>query len=410
MNPRAPLRSRARYDIDLDETARAAALAGAKHSHLPVFRRTPDAIEGVIEVATGKIEDALFVPETVTLDDLLATFAKSRKQLAVVLDEYGGTAGIITPNDILELIVGPGVFANPDEEPAIVRKGPNVWEIDARASIDEINRALDIELEAEDADRPSPPCDIGASGGAEACRRRHGRGDCGRDRRGGAAHRGGQRMIVVLLILAAVAMLALTAFCAGAETAFLSVSRERILHLAREGGKKAKVVQKALAAMPRTMTTLLIGSNLASVAYSCAMAELAEEFFQNRAAASALWSFSAAFTILYVAEFLPKMLCAARPLRRVLTMAPAYRVLNAVLRPLTALGMKLTDLFVPRKEAKSRLTSADLLRILQDRKDGVCLSDIESALITRIVVLRVKSKPITPEAILSALREDEATE
>ena len=143
------------YDVDLDETARAAALAGAKHSHLPVFRRTPDAIEGVIEVATGKIEDALFVPETVTLDDLLATFAKSRKQLAVVLDEYGGTAGIITPNDILELIVGPGVFANPDEEPAIVRKGPNVWEIDARASIDEINRALDIELEAEDADRLS---------------------------------------------------------------------------------------------------------------------------------------------------------------------------------------------------------------------------------------------------------------
>ena len=217
-------------------------------------------------------------------------------------------------------------------------------------------------------------------------------------------------MIVALLILAAVAMLALTAFCAGAETAFLSVSRERILHLAREGGKKAKVVQKALAAMPRTMTTLLIGSNLASVAYSSAMAELAEEFFLNRAAASALWSFSAAFTILYVAEFLPKMLCAARPLRRVLTMAPAYRVLNAVLRPLTALGMKLTDLFVPRKEAKSRLTSADLLRILQDRKDGVCLSDIESALITRIVVLRVKGKPITPEAILSALREDEATE
>ena len=143
------------YDVDLDETARAAALAGAKHSHLPVFRRTPDAIEGVIEVATGKIEDALFVPETVTLDDLLATFAKSRKQLAVVLDEYGGTAGIITPNDILELIVGPGVFANPDEEPAIVRKGPNVWVIDARASIDEINRALDIELEAEDADRLS---------------------------------------------------------------------------------------------------------------------------------------------------------------------------------------------------------------------------------------------------------------
>lgn len=214
-------------------------------------------------------------------------------------------------------------------------------------------------------------------------------------------------MTIVLLVVAAVAMLALTAFCAGAETAFLSVSRERILHLAREGGRKAKIVQKALSAMPRTMTTLLIGSNLASVAYSSATAALAGVLFSQRATASALWSLGAAFTILYVAEFLPKMLCAARPLRRILAMAYAYRALNAVLRPFTALGMKLTDLFVPRKEAKSALTSADLLRILQDRRDGVCLSDIESALITRIIVLRVKGKAITPDAILSALRENE---
>ena len=143
------------YDIDLDASLRDAALAGTPHRYLPVFRRTPDAIEGVIDRQTGKIDDALFVPETVTLDDLLATFAKSRKPLAVVLDEYGGTAGIITPNDVLELIVGPGVFGDPGQEPSIVRQGANVWEIDARASLDEINRALDIELEAEDADRLS---------------------------------------------------------------------------------------------------------------------------------------------------------------------------------------------------------------------------------------------------------------
>ena len=143
------------YDIDLDASVREAALAGTPHRFLPVFRRTPDAIEGVIDRQTGKIEDALFVPETVTLDDLLETFAKSRKPLAVVLDEYGGTAGIITPNDVLELIVGPGVFGDPGQEPSIIRQGANVWEIDARASLDEINRALDIELEAEDADRLS---------------------------------------------------------------------------------------------------------------------------------------------------------------------------------------------------------------------------------------------------------------
>ena len=139
-----------------DEAARAAFARTAKHHYLPVYRRTPDAIEGVLVRETGAVEDALFVPETVTLDDLLVTFAKSRKPLAVVLDEYGGTAGIITPNDILELIVGPGVFGrSANEEPQIVKKGPNVWEIDARASLDEINRALDVELEAEDADRLS---------------------------------------------------------------------------------------------------------------------------------------------------------------------------------------------------------------------------------------------------------------
>ena len=143
------------YDVDLGEAERAAALASAKHRYLPVFRRTPDAIEGIIDVDTGKVEDALFVPETVALDDLLATFAKSGKPLAVVMDEYGGTAGIISVDDILELIVGPKVFRNPDAEPEIVQKAQNVWEIDGKASLDEINRTLDIELEAEDADRLS---------------------------------------------------------------------------------------------------------------------------------------------------------------------------------------------------------------------------------------------------------------
>lgn len=153
MTPRVDIEG---YDIDRDEAWRAARLKETKHRYLPVYRRTPDAIEGVIDVSNGQIEDALFVPETVTLDDLLVTFAKSGKPLAVVLDEYGGTAGIISPNDVLELIVGPGVFGNnPKAEPAIVQKGANVWEIDARASLDEINRTLDVELEAEDADRLS---------------------------------------------------------------------------------------------------------------------------------------------------------------------------------------------------------------------------------------------------------------
>ncbi len=141
------------YDSDTSEEERRACLASARYRFLPVYRRTPDAIEGLINVRTGVIEDALFVPEQVTLDDLLVTFRKSGKPMAIVTDEYGGTAGIITLNDVMEIILGPMVFGRAEDEPAIVKTGRNAWTIDGRASLDEINHELGLELEAEDADR-----------------------------------------------------------------------------------------------------------------------------------------------------------------------------------------------------------------------------------------------------------------
>ena len=210
-------------------------------------------------------------------------------------------------------------------------------------------------------------------------------------------------MIEILLFLAAMAALAGAAFCAGAETGFLSVSRERRLHLSGEGGVKAAKVQKALADMARTTTTLLIGNNLASVGYSSAFAALSARISGSSTTASAVLGFAGAFMLLYCAEFMPKLLFAARPLRRILAVAGAYEILAAALKPAVSLAMRFTDLFLPRREQKYKLTSADLLRILQDRKDGVCLTDFESALITRIFVLRAKGSPITREAILDAL-------
>lgn len=143
------------YDADLPAAERTAAVARSRHRYLPVIRRSPDVVEGVYDRVSGKIEDALFVPETVTLDDLLVTFRRSRKPLAVVLDEYGGTAGVIAPDDILELIFGPKVFTNADNEPLIVREAPFSWIIDARANLDEVNREVGVDLEAEDTDRLS---------------------------------------------------------------------------------------------------------------------------------------------------------------------------------------------------------------------------------------------------------------
>ena len=214
-------------------------------------------------------------------------------------------------------------------------------------------------------------------------------------------------MILLLLSIAVLLSLAFSAFFSGAETGFLSVSRERILHMAREGGRKAQAVERALSDMGWTMTTLLIGNNLASVTYSTSTAALIADLCPNSLSRS-LASFLAAFTVLYVSEFLPKLLFAARPLRRSLAIASAYQMTETVFRPLTSLAMGFTNLMMRgKKETKYKLTSSDLIRILQDRKDGVCLSDFESALIGRILVLRVKRKPITAEGLMSALREFE---
>lgn len=211
-------------------------------------------------------------------------------------------------------------------------------------------------------------------------------------------------MTAVLLMVAAVLTLALAAFCAGAETGFLSVSRERVLHLSRAGGRKAKMLQKILSDMPCTMTTLLIGNNLAAVAYSSASAALAIELLGDMRMGRIAWSVASALLVLYASEFMPKMLCAARPLRACLKLVRVYRVLAAALYPLVAVVVWMTSIIVSRKDQKYRLTGNDLMRILRDRKDGVVISDFESALIGRIIACRVAKKPVTPEALLSAVR------
>lgn len=212
-------------------------------------------------------------------------------------------------------------------------------------------------------------------------------------------------MIVMFLLLGAFVALCFSAFFSGSETAFLSVSRERILHMAREGGVRAKRIQKALSDMSWTTTTLLIGNNIANVSYSAATAALSVHLFSQNEIASVVWSCFAAFIILYTSEFIPKLLCSARPLRRSLLLSGPFSVISILLSPITYIAIKVTNFFIPSKKTRDRLTVRDLVRILEDRKDGVCLSDVESALITKIIILRSKGKKITVESLLDALRD-----
>ena len=210
-------------------------------------------------------------------------------------------------------------------------------------------------------------------------------------------------MITFLLFLIAAAALALAAFCAGAETGFLSVRRGRVLHMAREGGVRAKIVYAAISDLGRTTTALLVGNNLASVTYSSAAAALTARLFGSSRIGSILASLVVALLLLMLGEFLPKLFCSTRPLRRMLALAPYWAVFARVFVPVGALVQRVIERLMPKQEAKPKMTPETVLKILEDRKDGVRLSDLESALIGRIMVLRAKGEFVVPETLLPAL-------
>lgn len=212
-------------------------------------------------------------------------------------------------------------------------------------------------------------------------------------------------MTVLVLLVVLLASLALTAFCAGAETGFISLRRERVLHMAREGGARAKVLYGAISDLGRTTTALLVGNNLASVTYSSAATALMISLCPDAPAVRFAASLFVALVLLLLGEFLPKLLCAARPLRRMLQLAPAWKAFARVFVPVGSLMQLAVERLMPRREARPRVTPETVLRILADRNDGVKLSDFERVLVKRILTLRSRGEFIVPDALLRALDE-----
>ena len=98
------------------------------------------------------VRDPLFVPETMKVDDLFRDMQRTKIHMAIVLDEYGGTAGIVTIEDLLEEIVGDIQDEYDVEEPDVEEIDEHEFIVHARLSIDELNSLLDTEIEAEDVD------------------------------------------------------------------------------------------------------------------------------------------------------------------------------------------------------------------------------------------------------------------
>ncbi|MBR6101756.1 MAG: HlyC/CorC family transporter [Ruminococcus sp.] len=130
-------------------------------SRLPVYDGSIDRITGVVfakdllrtaiegDISDKPLKDLIreikYIPENRRCDDLLEEFTSQKVQIAVVVDEYGGTAGIITMEDLLESIVGSIQDEYDNEIPDIEEITPNTFDISGRADLEEVFEALGTE-------------------------------------------------------------------------------------------------------------------------------------------------------------------------------------------------------------------------------------------------------------------------
>jgi CBS domain containing-hemolysin-like protein len=139
------------------------------HSRLPVYRNTLDSIIGMIHIkdvfavlASGDerpdslesfIRQPRFVPQNMSVLALLDEMRRTRTHLAIVLDEYSGTEGLVTIEDLVEEIVGE-IEDEHDDEPELLfmQMAPDMWEADARAELDDLADAIDAKLAEVDED------------------------------------------------------------------------------------------------------------------------------------------------------------------------------------------------------------------------------------------------------------------
>ncbi len=150
----------------LEEVAELAIENG--YSRIPVYEDDPDSIVGVLyakdllkyvghnipeDLTIAKVmRKTLYVPETQSCGDLFKAMNESRTQFAVVVDEYGGTAGIVTLEDVLESIVGNIQDEYDDEEEEIKKIDETTFTVDGTTDIDEIDELVGIELPEGDYD------------------------------------------------------------------------------------------------------------------------------------------------------------------------------------------------------------------------------------------------------------------
>jgi putative hemolysin len=155
-------------DINDDSTENIQAILKQNFSRIPVYDDDKDKVIGILHtkrllnaaftdgfenISLRKIlQEALFVPETIFVDDLLRQLRNTQNQMAILLDEYGGVAGLVTLEDLLEEIVGE-IDDETDKAEQFVREiGENTFIVLGTMTLNEFNDYFDTEFESDDVD------------------------------------------------------------------------------------------------------------------------------------------------------------------------------------------------------------------------------------------------------------------
>lgn len=142
-------------------------LGAAPHTRYPIFEHDLDHIIGMIHIkdvlrlllnnetlAAAHARPLPLMPETAELDDVLDTMRRERTQMVVVLDEHGGTAGIVALEDLFEEVVGE-IAENPHDPPPFYRDATGRLRVPGTMRVDEVGQQFDLDTEHEEVDSVS---------------------------------------------------------------------------------------------------------------------------------------------------------------------------------------------------------------------------------------------------------------
>lgn len=139
------------------------------YSRVPVIGEDADDVRGILYLkdvlrrlaahpeheslaVAGFVREAEYVPETKPADDLLREMQTGRFHMALAVDEYGGTAGLVTMEDLLEEVVGELTDEHDPELPEVVEVAPGTYRVSARLALDELGELFDLEIDDDDVD------------------------------------------------------------------------------------------------------------------------------------------------------------------------------------------------------------------------------------------------------------------